>query len=167
MQIVDLLEDILNHHSATVASRSSALTSLAKVSYRLSNVLGEEGDARVDSMLEGFRSSITLELQQRSEEGYVTSRTHEWDQNRREQNKCIPEFKCPSEQNNSACAVFCGFVSSARGARASFLSNPPTVGVRRTVACFHAQKSGAREIDALFFLWHVGKTAEKIVEILL
>ena len=65
VKIVDLLEDLLNHHSATTASRSSALTALAKVSYRLGSGLGEEGKARVEGMLEGYRSSITLELQQR------------------------------------------------------------------------------------------------------
>lgn len=65
-KVVDLLEDLLNHHSATASSRSSALTALAKVSYRLGGGLGEEGKARVDGMLEGYRSSITLELQQRS-----------------------------------------------------------------------------------------------------
>lgn len=64
-QIVDLLEDLLNHHSATASSRSSALTALAKVSYRLGGGLGEEGRSRVEGLLEGFRSSITLELQQR------------------------------------------------------------------------------------------------------
>ena len=64
-QIVDLLEDLLNHHSATASSRSSTLTALAKVSYRLGGGLGEEGKARVEGLLEGFRSSITLELQQR------------------------------------------------------------------------------------------------------
>ena len=64
-QIVDLLEDLLNHHSATASSRSSTLTALAKVSYRLGDGLGEEGKARVEGLLEGFRSSIALELQQR------------------------------------------------------------------------------------------------------
>lgn len=64
-QIVDMLEDLLNHHSATAASRSSALTALAKVSYRLRGVLGEEGTFRVERLLKGYRSSITLELQQR------------------------------------------------------------------------------------------------------
>lgn len=64
-KIVDLLEDLLNHHSATNASRSNALTALAKVSYRLGGGLGEEGKSRVEGMLESYRSSITLELQQR------------------------------------------------------------------------------------------------------
>lgn len=64
-QIVDLLEDVLNHHSATAKSRSSALTALAKVSYRLEAALGPGGNMRVEGLLEGFRSSIALELQQR------------------------------------------------------------------------------------------------------
>lgn len=69
-QIIDLLEDLLNHHSATTSSRSSVLTALAKVSYRLGGGLGEDGRARVEGMLEAYRSSITLELQQR----WVSSR---------------------------------------------------------------------------------------------
>lgn len=64
-QIIDLLEALLNHHSATVSSRSSALTALAKVSYRLGGALGEDEKARIEGLLEGYRTSITLELQQR------------------------------------------------------------------------------------------------------
>lgn len=64
-QIIDLLEDLLNHHSATPSSRSSALTALAKFSYRVGGGLGEEGKGRVEGMLQGYQSSIALELQQR------------------------------------------------------------------------------------------------------
>ncbi|CAM9688539.1 unnamed protein product [Ectocarpus sp. 4 AP-2014] len=78
MKIIDLLEDLLNHHSATASSRSSALTALAKASYRLGEGLGEDGKARVEEMLEGYRSSITLELQQRSCE-YLNLLSPQWD----------------------------------------------------------------------------------------
>ncbi|CAB1109096.1 unnamed protein product [Ectocarpus sp. CCAP 1310/34] len=77
-EIIDLLEDLLNHHSATASSRSSALTALAKASYRLGEGLGEDGKARVEEMLEGYRSSITLELQQRSCE-YLNLLSPQWD----------------------------------------------------------------------------------------
>ncbi|CAN0054398.1 unnamed protein product, partial [Ectocarpus fasciculatus] len=77
-EIIDLLEDLLNHHSATASSRSSALTALAKASYRLGDGLGEDGKARVEEMLEGYRSSITLELQQRSCE-YLNLLSPQWD----------------------------------------------------------------------------------------
>ena len=63
-QIVDLVEALLNHHSATTSSRSNALTALAKVAFRLGGVLGEE-KGRVEKLLESYRTSITLELQQR------------------------------------------------------------------------------------------------------
>ncbi|CAM9097441.1 unnamed protein product [Scytosiphon promiscuus] len=77
-EIVDLLEDLLNHHSATNATRSNVLTALAKVSYRLGGGLGEEGKSRVEGMLESYRSSITLELQQRSCE-YLNLLSPQWD----------------------------------------------------------------------------------------
>ncbi|CAM9334045.1 unnamed protein product [Ascophyllum nodosum] len=87
-EIVDLVEALLNHHSATTSSRSNALTALAKVAFRLGGVLGEE-KGRVEKLLESYRTSITLELQQRSCE-YLNLLSPEWDGAKKEALERMP-----------------------------------------------------------------------------